>query len=331
VTLRFLIFEPSYRRLQNHLDRFSGMDFILMTPDRKYLHNGKEIALEDVKAEAGWLNNDLFQSQGAMGGYIGGLMASPNLKWIQSSAAGYEHPIFGEFIKKGAILSTNHSQSVGMSEYVLATVLDHFQRGPERRAAQAESKWNRLKFREIMKTNWLIVGFGGIGQDVAKRARAFGAHITGVRRSKGIHEFADRMISLEEIREHLPSADVVVLCIPLSKATTNLADAKFFARMKKDAVLVNVGRGGLVDEEALHAALDKGTPEFAILDVFKTEPLPSDSWIYKHPRIFMTPHASPDGTGLEERGGEVFVENLRRYLAGERLNNVADPKEVLGE
>jgi phosphoglycerate dehydrogenase-like enzyme len=317
--------------MQSHLDKLSGVEFILMTPDRKYLLNGKDIPLVEVKAEAGWLNNDLFQSQGAIGGYIGGLMASPNLKWIQSSAAGYEHPIFGEFIKKGAILSTNHSQSVGISEYVLATVLDHFQRGPERRQSQAESKWNRLKFREIMKSNWLIIGFGGIGQDVAKRARAFGARITGVRRSKGTHEFADRMIGIDEIAEHMPNADVVVLCIPLSKATANLADTKFLAAMKKGAVLVNVGRGGLVDEDALRGALDKGTPEFAILDVFKTEPLPSDSWIYKHPRIFMTPHASPDGTGLEERGGEVFVENLRRYLAGEPLNNLADPKEVLGE
>jgi phosphoglycerate dehydrogenase-like enzyme len=265
-----------------------------------------------------------------MGGYIGGLMASPNLKWIQSSAAGYEHPIFGEFVKKGAILSTNHSQSVGISEYVLATVLDHFQRGPERRASQADAKWNRLSFREIMKTNWLVIGFGGIGQDVAKRARAFGAHVTGVRRSKGTHEYADTMIGLDDIPSHLPKADVVVLSIPMSKATADLANAKFFASMKKDAVLVNVGRGGLVDEDALHAALDKGTPEFAILDVFKTEPLPSDSWIYKHPRIFMTPHASPDGTGLEARGGEVFVENLRRYLKGELLNNVVSAEEVLG-
>lgn len=328
---RFLIFETSYQRMKNRLDAFSGVEFIVMTAERKYLLNGRELALEDVKAEAGWLNNDLFQAQGAMGGYIGGLMASPNLKWIQSAAAGYEHPIFGEFVKKGAILSTNHSQSVGMAEYVLATVLDHFQRGPERRASQAESKWNRLKFREIMKTNWLIVGFGGIGQDVAKRARAFGAHITGVRRSKGTHEFADTMIGLEDIPQHLPNADVVVLSVPLSKATAELANAKFFAAMKHDAVLVNIGRGGLVDEDALRAALDKGTPEFAILDVFKTEPLPSDSWIYKHPRIFMTPHASPDGTGLEERGAEVFLENLRRYLKGEPLTNVVEAKEVLGQ
>ncbi|HEX2594289.1 MAG TPA: D-2-hydroxyacid dehydrogenase [Rhizomicrobium sp.] len=327
---RILLFETSYNRLKDSIDAVSGITPIVMTADRKFLLGGKEIEQADVKAEAGWLNNDLFQNQ-AIGGYLAALIESPNLKWIQSGAAGFEHPIFKSFVQKGATLTTNHSQSVGMAEYVLATVLDHFQKGPARRKSQAESKWERHEFREIMKSRWLIVGFGAIGQDVAKRARAFGAHITGVRRSGGTHEFADAIITPDQIAGALPTTDVVVLSLPLSKATENMVDAKFLAALKSDAVLVNVGRGGLVDEDALLAALDKGTPEFAILDVFKAEPLPSESRFYQHPRVFLTPHASPIGTGLSARGDETFLENLRRYTKGEPMMNLADPKEVLGE
>jgi phosphoglycerate dehydrogenase-like enzyme len=326
---RVLLFEPSYRRLKDRINAIPGIDAIVMSEDRVFTLRGEPVNAGDVKAEAGWLNLDLFQNK-AIGGYLGALMASPALKWVQSGAAGFDHPIFGQFVQKGARLTTNHSQSVGMAEYVLATVLDHFQRGPERRKAQAEHKWQRHDFREVMKSHWLIIGFGAIGQETARRAKAFGAKITGVRRSKGSHELADVMISPDEVAAHLPDADVVVLSLPLSKQSENMVDAKFLAAMKSDGVLVNVGRGGLVDEDALLAALDAGKPEFAILDVFKAEPLPSDSRFYAHPRVALTPHSSAAGSGLSSRGDDLFLENLARYARGEALLNEADPKEVTG-
>jgi phosphoglycerate dehydrogenase-like enzyme len=326
---RVLLFEPSYRRLKDRVDAIPGIDPIVMSEDRTFMLHGQAVNADDVKAEAGWLNIDLFQNK-AIGGYLGALMASPNLKWIQSGAAGFDHPIFGQLVQKGARLTTNHSQSVGMAEYVLATVLDRFQRGPERRKAQAGHKWERHDFREVMKSHWLIIGFGAIGQETARRAKAFGAKITGVRRSKGTHELADAMIAPDEVMAHLPSADVVVLSLPLSKQTENMVDAKFLSAMKSDGVLVNVGRGGLIDEDALLAALDAGKPEFAILDVFKAEPLPADSRFYDHPRVALTPHSSAAGSGLGSRGDDLFLENLGRYARGEALLNEADPKEVTG-
>jgi len=326
---RLVVFEPSYARLKSRIDAIRGIEPVVMTNERTFLLDGKEIAAGDVKAEIGWLNVDLFGND-AIGGYLGALMTAPALKWVQSGAAGFENPVFGEIVKKGARLTTNHSQSVGMAEFVLAQVLDHFQRGPERRQAQRESKWQRFEFREIMGSRWLIVGFGAIGQDVAKRARAFGAHITGVRRSKGTHEYADAMIAPDDVLGALPKADVVVLCVPLSKATENMADAQFFAAMKNRAVLVNVGRGGLVDEDALLKALDAGKPEFAILDVFKTEPLPAESPFYKHPRVALTPHASPIGEGLSARGDELFLGNLARFARGDSMINEVSAQEVLG-
>jgi phosphoglycerate dehydrogenase-like enzyme len=217
-----------------------------------------------------------------------------------------------------------------MSEYVLATVLDHFQRGADRRKAQAAREWARLPFREVAGSHWLIVGFGAIGQEVARRAKSFGAHITGVRRSKGSHALADALVAPAGLAEALARADVVVLSLPLMPATENLVDAKFLAAMKKGSLLVNVGRGGLVDEDALLAALDRGVPEHAILDVFRTEPLPADSPFWNHQRVTLTGHASAIGSGLEARTDALFVENLERYLRGAPLLNEASAEDVRG-
>ena len=325
---KVLFYEPSFRRLEHRFADIPGVEPILMDKDGRFFEGGKPVKPEDVKPEIGWANNDLFA--GPIRDYMVALLKSPSLKWMQSGAAGFDNPVFAQIVAKGARLTTNHSQAVGMSEYVLATVLDHLQRGPERRAEQAARHWARLPYREVMGTNWLIIGFGAIGQEVARRARAFGAKITGVRRNQAPHELADAIVPPSKTVDALPPADVVVLVVPLSAETENLANAKFFAAMKPNSVLVNIGRGGLVDEDALLQALDKGKPEHAILDVFKTEPQPSESPFWNHPRVTLTGHASAIGSGFSARTDELFIENLKRYVRGAPLLNEADPKDVHG-
>src|SRR5208283_5608616 len=124
--------------------------------------------------------------------------------------AGYDNPIFAQLAEKGVRLTMSDAQATAMSEYVLSTVLDHFQRGSERRRAQAARHWAQPFFREVKGTRWLIVGFGSIGQAVARRAGSFDAHIVGVRRKIAPHPLADAIVAPEAVLDHLGEADVVV-------------------------------------------------------------------------------------------------------------------------
>lgn len=323
---RVLFYEPSYRRVADRIASIPGLEILLMGRDGKIHCEGVELSAETAKPEVGWATNDLFA--GPIRDYMIALLKSPALRWMQSGAAGFDNPVFTQIIAKGARLTTNHSQAIGMAEYVIANVLDHFQRGPERRAAQKRQEWARLPYREIQGSRWLIVGFGAIGQEVARRARAFGAHITGVRRHTGSNELADALVPSEQLAACLGSADVVVLCVPLNAQTELMVNDVFLARMKKTSVLVNVGRGRLIDEEALLASLDRGIPGHAILDVFHVEPLPSESPFWSHERVTLTAHASAIGSGLSERTDQLFLENLGRYVRGEALLNEADPRDI---
>lgn len=324
---RILIYEPAYRRVAARLAAHPGLEILVMAKDGLVSLNGEPVAPGEAAPEVGWTSVELF-GDAPMREYATALLASPALKWVQTVTAGIDNPVFGRFMAAGARLTTNHTQSVGISEYVMTTVLDHFQRGPERRAAQARRDWARLPYREVCGATWLIVGFGAIGQGVARKARAFDARVIGVRRAGGTHEHADRIVSPEAVAGFLPQADVVVLSLPLSARTAGMVDEAFLAAMKPGSVLVNVGRGGLVDEAALLTALDRGAPGFAILDVFQTEPLPADSPFWSHPRVALTGHSSALGDGLTARSDQAFLDNLARFLAGQPLINEVDPGEA---
>jgi len=326
---RLLIFEPSFKRVEADLAvHASALTPLVVDTSGAVTLAGEPVSAEEARPDIAWASGELYLSPAARN-FFGAMLKSPNLRWVQSAAAGYDHPMFADIVRKGAKLTTSHGQAVGMADYVLAGVLDHFQRWPERRAAQSGRAWTRLPFREILGTNWLVIGFGSIGQEVAKRARGFGARIVGVRRDSSAHPLADQIISLADIQAVLPSIDVVVLCLPASHETRHLANADFFGAMKTDSVLVNVGRGSLVDEQALASALDRGTPAHALLDVFETEPMPQTSVLWTHPRVCLTAHASGESGGQQLRNQALFLNNLERFIAGRPLLNEADADDVL--
>ncbi len=326
---RILVYEPSLKRIEARLpEAAKDVEFVTVDDAGALKLNGQEIAIEEANPEIGWMAVELFGSPASRNFFVT-LLKAPGLKWVQSAAAGFDNPAFKSLVSNGARLTTNNAQAHSMAEYVLWGVLDHFQRGTERSAAQAKAEWARLPYREIGRMRWLIVGFGAIGQAVAVRAASFGAHITGVRRTPGPHPLANAMATPDQVKSLLPEADVVVLLVPLSPATTHMVDADFLAAMKPGSILVNIGRGDLVDEPALLAALDAGKPEHALLDVFHVEPLPAGSPFWDNPRVTLTGHASALGDGLGPRGESLFLDNLERYLTGKPLLNEADPKDVL--
>ncbi|MFM8304681.1 MAG: D-2-hydroxyacid dehydrogenase [Actinomycetota bacterium] len=267
--------------------------------------------------EVGWLSVDVLRS--ADPEFVAALAAAEPLRFVQSAGAGHDTWHFTQLLARNVRLCTAHVNDVPIAEYVLRAVLDRFQRADRWRAGQAHHHWEHHEWREVAGSTWLVVGVGAIGAAVAQRARAFGARVVGVRRTPDGNEPVDEMVGPGALPARLPHADVVVLSLPGGPETRNLVDAPFLAAMRTDAVLVNVARGSIVDEEALITALDAGRPDFAVLDVTHTEPLPPESPLWAHPRIVVTPHSSSGGHGRFARGADLFAENLRRYTTGEPL------------
>lgn len=329
--MRLLIHETSYRRIQAAIAAHGpAVEPLLVSDAGQITLNGAPVSEDDARPEAAWVNAEVFFG-GAMRMFATATLKSPDLKWVQSGAAGFDHAIFGQFVQKGATLTTSHGQAVGIADYVLWGVLDVYQGGAGRRAAQAARDWKRLPYRELEGSRWVVLGFGAIGQGVAARAKAFGAYVTGVRRSGGSDPAADAMVTPDRWLDVIAEADVVALCAPSTPETRHIMNAQAFGRMKPGSVLVNVGRGALVDEPALLTALAAGAPGHAVLDVFEVEPQPADGPFWNHPQVTLTPHAAGMSSGNAPRNDALFVENLARYLAGKPLENVADPRDVLGE
>lgn len=313
------------------LDRLAALNLPLqvlpLLEDGRCMVGDRPGPLSEAPAEAVWLTSD-------MGGRtfeacLKSIAASRTVRWVQTFNAGLDHPGYRAIAARGIRIGASSAQAVAISEYVFAHVLDLYQGLAERRAAQAAGEWKQLPFREIAGTRWLLVGYGNIGREIGRRAGAFGAHVIGVRRSGAPAPHADEVCTMNELRDRLGDADVVVLCCPHSSETDRLVDAGFLAAMKHGAVLVNVARGGVVDDSALLAALDSGRVGTAVLDVFEPEPLPRRSRYWTHPSVHLTGHCSFAGNGTRGRADDLFIANLPRYAKGESLVNEVDLKLYL--
>jgi phosphoglycerate dehydrogenase-like enzyme len=297
-----------------------GTELVAMGPGGTLrLGDGSNLDPKDCRIEVAWATQDLFEEGAPVRPFFGLVRRLETLRWFQSQAAGFEAPIFQELIRRNIIFTTSHANSVSISEYVVRAVLDHYQE-PERWVrAQAERNWVRHPFREVFATTWLVVGLGSIGTEVALRARAFGAHVIGVRRRPSGHEPVHEMVTPDAMGDAIGRADVVVLCAPASASTHHLVDAAFLATMKATAIVVSVGRGSVIDEGALTRALDEGSIAAAVLDVFETEPLPGDHPLWGQGGVTVTPHNSAGGLSGYTRAAEHFGENLGRYRRGDPL------------
>ncbi len=289
---------------------------------------GSPIKVEDINPEVVWLSLDSYAS-GTLGQLFGRLMKTEAPRWTQIMAAGIDNPMFRSIMEKGVRISKSSAQATPIAEYVVAHALSLQVPIATQAGLQAKHEWKNTPYRELAHTHWMMVGFGNIGHEIAKRIRPFGIDLTVVRRRPAPGgDLADRVIGMSALAEVLPQADVVVLACALNDETRNMCDEAFFRAMKPGAILINIGRGGLIDEDALRAGLERDQPAHAVLDVFQTEPLPQGSWFWDHPKVRVSAHTSNSGDGNLGRGDDLFLENLRRYLAKEPLLNEADPEEV---
>ncbi|MGQ0562813.1 MAG: D-2-hydroxyacid dehydrogenase [Gemmatimonadota bacterium] len=248
------------------------------------------------------------------------LRAAEKLRWVHTGAAGVGSLLYPELLESDVVLTNSAGiHAVPVAETVLAMAL-FFARGLDFAVrGQARGRWDQSAFEtsaspivELGGRIMGIIGFGGIGREVAVRAEAFGMRI-----------LATRTTERDQI---LRTADVVVVTVPSTAATRGLIGARELALMKPAAVLINVARGNVIDEPALINALERGALRGAALDVFAQEPLPADSRLWTLPNVLILPHVSATSPRFWERQADLIVDNIGRYLRGEPLRNTVDKK-----
>ncbi len=255
------------------------------------------------------------------------LAAAPNVRWIHTPSAGVEHLLIPEILERDIVLTNSAgAHAIPIAEFVMMYILNHAKRAFDLKALAPE-EWDRseeMPIDELFERTILIIGYGNIGSEVAKRARAFGMRVLASRRRPQPAADVDLMVGEHGWRDVLPQADYVVIATPLTAATRGMFDADAFRRMKPTAYLINIARGQIVDTEALLEALHSGRIAGAALDALPIEPLPPDHPLWKAPNVWITPHISYASPRTRERMIDLFFENLRRYLNGEPLLNVVD-------
>ena len=254
---------------------------------------------------------------------------APRLQWVQAVGAGTGQLQSAGLDAAGIALTSNAgSNSLAIGEFVVGRILQHWKRFPEIEAAQQAHEWNQTLYgREVAGSTLGLIGLGHINAVVAERAHAFGMQVLATRRSGGPGSTApnvDEVLPTSELHTMLGRADAVAAAVPETPETIGLMDAAAFAAMKPGAFFCNVGRGSLVDEKALIAALENGHVAAAALDVASQEPLPADHPLWDAPNLYLSPHVSTSPTALFPNVHRMFRENLQRFLAGEPLENVVD-------
>jgi phosphoglycerate dehydrogenase-like enzyme len=279
----------------------------------------------------GWLSSDAFDRL---------LGRAPRLTWVHSASAGVERALTPAARQRGLVITNARGVfSRPIAEYVLMMILAISRRLPGLLELQRERTWQPLEGVELRDVTVGIVGLGSIGRAVGALATAFGCRVVAVRRhsdegdrpaaAEDVRPFGDallgRVVGPDALHEILAESDFVVLAAPLTPETQNMMNGEALAAMKPGAWLINVARGGLVDERALLGALGDGRIGGAVLDTFREEPLPPASPFYDLPNVIVTPHTSWSSGRVLDRSVELFCDNLRRYAAGEPLLNVVDP------
>ena len=253
------------------------------------------------------------------------------VRWIHSIWAGAGEQVAvaelsPEELERVAMTTSAGVHATPLAEFALFGLLAFAKGLPRLLRDKADRRWESYVMDELRDRTLLVLGVGSIGREVARLASAFGMRTVGIKRTPGEVPHVDEVHPPERLREHLPNADAVVMTLPSTAATRGLLDREAIGLLPAHAVLVNVGRGAVVDEEALVEALREGRLAGAVLDVFAEEPLPPESPLWELPNVLLAPHTAARSVHELERIVDLFCDNLGRYLRGEELRNRVDPE-----
>jgi phosphoglycerate dehydrogenase-like enzyme len=254
---------------------------------------------------------------------------APRLRWIQATSAGIGPLLVRSGLINSSITFTTASgiHAVPLAEFVLMSMLWFVKDGRRMIRDQAAHHWERTCARELRGATVGLVGLGGVGAEVARTCRAVGLRVVATKRTAGDREAdgaADMLVPLSHLATLLPLADFLVLAVPETPETTGLISRAELELLRPGAILINIGRGAVVDEGALIDVLRSGRLGGAALDVFAKEPLPESSPLWDMPNVLISPHSASTVETENARLTDLFCENLGRYRRGEPLLNVFD-------
>ena len=252
-----------------------------------------------------------------------------NLKWLHLPSAGANNYANLSLYANQSIILTKSSGTFGMAiaEHTLGMMLALSRKFAVHLNSQHEGEWRfgQLDVQEITGSNVLVLGLGNLGTEICKHLSGFGCHITGFRRDATVsHDFVNEVRPISRLRESLPEADYIVICLPATNETTKLIGQEEIALMKKRAIIVNVGRGSIIDTDALIDALNNKRIAGAGLDVTDPEPLPPGHPLWSAENVMITPHVSAVSSGNTVRIFSIFSDLLKLYASGQPMFNVID-------
>ena len=253
------------------------------------------------------------------------LSLSKRMKFIQTGYAGMDDPFCQAILKESNAVIANASSihAIPISHYVFSQMLRWNKRIDQHIELQQEKSWSPMGGDgELTNKTLLILGYGGIGKEVAKLGKAFGMNVVGIRRNPQPCEFADEVLTMDRLEEYLPITDFVVLALPNSKDTNDLVDKYFLEKLNNLAMLINVGRGNAIKEEDLAEALNSGVISAAALDTTKNEPLEKSSALWTAKNCFISAHDSAHSLLGLPRAFELFLENVKNFKENRPLKNL---------
>ena len=253
---------------------------------------------------------------------------SPHLKWIQVLSAGVDNVLNRNLVESRVKITTvSGIHAAPIAEFVLGLMLMFTKKMPLCMQNQRQKLWQRYAPGILCSKVIGIIGLGSIGREIARLAGAFGMKVIATRYSceaPSKARYVDTLLPADQLHRLLSQSDFVVCALPLTPQTRGLIGKQEFRAMKQSAYFINIARGGIVDEAELIRALEEGLIAGAGLDVFSTEPLPADSPLWDMPDVIISPHVAGDMEDYMSSAVAVFIQNLKRYLAGKRLLNVVN-------